>query len=217
MTKCLSELANLLVMEAVISSLANGYPANHSECESLSTPNSDLMCNLLVAYLSSIGLVRLSLSSEDATGVVDSTCVIQRLVRGFLGRQEARRRRQDEETKSESITRQFYAGVIQQHFRGHLYRKNNKDLRKRASFLHHIQRVNEDTRKTLKNASEHNIKSAIRRSAKTRQEATLRDAKTQHHLISTYSQASVFNSEFSGPRLTEWGIPVETLIKHVYK
>jgi hypothetical protein len=31
-------------------------------------------------------------------------------------------------------------------------------------------------------------------------------------LLSTKSRSSVFNSEFVGPSLTEWGVPVETLI-----
>jgi hypothetical protein len=215
MTKSLEEISNEIVIWTILEELRS--PAHEDSNFHSSVRNRALqkLLDFLILRFTSIAFIHMNCSYDVAARVVDSTCLIQRVARGFFARQEARRLREDYDTKADFITKQFYAKVIQRCVRGYLSRKHGKDLRKRRIFLREILRVNECSQIKLRNAGKCNLEADIRKAVKARRAVTVFEARNQHHLLSTKSRSSVFNSEFVGPSLTEWGVPVETLIKHV--
>jgi alpha-tubulin suppressor-like RCC1 family protein len=147
--------------------------------------------------------------------ILDAVLVCQRVVRGFLGRRRAHRCREYFETKTECIAKEYYALVIQRYFRGYLSRMINLNLSRRKSFLQRVTAVNARTQVSLLEVSARNSVVLDLRMEQSRRNETLRRSRKRHHMLSTITRASVFSSEYTGPVLCEWGVPMETLIKEL--
>ena len=216
MTKS-EEISAYVVMKAIIAELCPRKGSTLLDDSNLDRVAQERLCELVLVRTLSIGLLQPAFSTEFAAIVADATVTIQRLIRGYLGRAVARRRRDELDARSEELTRHFYAKVIQRCVRGYLFRKNNTDLRKRSNFLRELRCVNVGTAQTLHLVGKQNVESDVRKRAKVHRASTIREATRQHHLLSTLTRPSVFRPQYSDPILTDWGVPVETLIKHVYK
>lgn len=170
-----------------------------------------LICTRLLSFAIALSWFR----APEAANIVDSCLSIQRLARGFLCRCRGRRMRIDREAAMEFVSKQFYAVVIQRYVRGYLWRKRYVGRNQRNQFLREVALVNSVTRQTLIRVESVNRERWLTNESRRCKYNTVERANKQHHLLSTVVTPGVYNSPFFGRASTDWGSPMETIIKDV--
>jgi hypothetical protein len=168
---------------------------------------------LILDHLTLYSHILSSNNCENPLKLVDAIFSIQSLIRGFIARCKVRRIRIDRETEVDYISKHFYALVIQRYVRGWLCRRRRFDYKFRREFLEHVACTNRMVADNLKTVGIVNARRAKEEKDKSRREKIFDNANNQHHLLSTIVRPGVFNSAYSGRTVTDWGVPMETLIK----
>lgn len=118
---------------------------------------------------------------------------IQRVFRGFSARKKWREMVQREVDQLKSAHYNGMATVIQRTWRGYFSRKLIHDFYALKRYLRGVEEKNEELRTTLAEEKERADKKRLEDQAKEAHRRLVTDAKSKHHLISTYAIPGVYN------------------------
>lgn len=141
--------------------------------------------------------------------VLSSACLIQRVIRGWLGRQRARAKRLE---KNRQLNMHFFhhcATVIQRYFRGWWSRRVLLDFHGRKRYLETVAKRGEWTREYLTRQQQKKLVDTKADEERFMREEFDNLAGELHHLVSTKTIAGVYNPPYNDALPRAFGKPIE--------
>jgi len=143
---------------------------------------------------------------------------IERVARGHLGRQVARRRFNQLELVRQRTFFDAFATAIQLRFRGYHSRKYLHNFYARKAYVTAVVQKGDAVRAQLQQRLEQQVAEKASEQETQGRETVTRLATRLHHLRSTASCAGIYNSPFHvGYHPTAFGVPVEEHLRHAVR
>ena len=144
--------------------------------------------------------------------------IVERIVRGHLGRQKARRMRIARDSFLQRTYFDIYATTIQLRFRGFHSRKYLHNFHARKAYVDAVVHKGDAVRAQLQVQLEQQVLERTREQERTGRESVRHLATRLHHLRSTASCAGIYNSPYHlGYHPTAFGVPVEDHLRNAVR
>jgi len=140
----------------------------------------------------------------------EHSLLVERVSRGHLGRQKARRARIERDLLRQRAYFDVFATQIQLRFRGFHSRKYLHNFYARKAYVTAVVQKGDEVRSRLQQRLEEQVAEKTSEQEATGRETVLKLASRLHHLRSTASCAGIYNSAYHvGYHPTAFGVPVE--------
>lgn len=175
-------------------------PRESAACTRLQSAWRGRMTRVLIAYWAHHGLI------------------VERIARGHLGRQRARRLRIERDTQLQREFFDSFATTIQLRFRGFHSRKYLHNFYARKAYVDAVLRKGESLKGQLQRSLEQQVAEITQLQETKGRETVTRLATRLHHLRSTASCAGIYNSPYHvGYHPTAFGVPVEDHLRNAVR
>jgi len=175
-------------------------PSEETACTRLQSAWRGRTTRVLIAYWAHHGLI------------------VERITRGHLGRQCARRLRIVRDTKRQRDYFDAFAATIQLRFRGFHSRKYLHNFYARKAYIDAVLHKGDAIRTQLQHRLDEQVVERTSEQERTGRESVNKLATRLHHLRSTASCAGIYNSPYHiGYHPTAFGVPVEDHLRNAVR